>query len=95
MRIKNPVNYEFKVSKLKVMATITSDSYTLGEADGTHSDVNTRNMKHLNVESRVKERSYSTAWFRRNLLAPLTVCSSLNDVKEVGDILKLKKALKD
>ncbi|MCW4054213.1 MAG: hypothetical protein NWE84_04740 [Candidatus Bathyarchaeota archaeon] len=52
------------MSKLKGMTTITSDSYTLGEADGTHADVNTRNMKRLHVETIGKERGYSTAWFQ-------------------------------
>ncbi|TRO45857.1 hypothetical protein E2P30_00915 [Candidatus Bathyarchaeota archaeon] len=80
-----------KVGKLNGMSVITSDAYTLGEVDGAHTDINTWNITHLDID--LTKEATAELGFKKPFLGALTVCLPIGAVKKVGDVITLNQTL--
>ncbi len=80
-----------KVGNMNGMKVITADAFTLGEVDGTHVDLATWRLTHLDVEL-TKEATKELS-FKKPMFGSLKVSLPITAVKEVGDVMTLNKSL--
>ena len=73
------------------MKVITADAFTLGEVDGTHVDLTTWRLTHLDVE--LTKEATKELNFKKPMFGSLNVSLPIAAVKEVGDVMTLNKSL--
>jgi sporulation protein YlmC with PRC-barrel domain len=73
------------------MKVITADAFTLGEVDGTHTDMATWQITHLDVE--LTKEATKELNFKKPRFGSLKVSLPITAVKKVGDVITLNKSL--
>jgi sporulation protein YlmC with PRC-barrel domain len=80
-----------KVGTLNGKQLITADAYNLGEVDGTHADVGTWQITHIDVDL-TKEASKELN-FKKPMFGSVIVCVPVTAVNKVGDVITLNTTL--
>jgi sporulation protein YlmC with PRC-barrel domain len=82
-----------KANKLNGKKVVTSDAYTIGEVDGTHIDVSTLSITHLEVK--LTNEVLRELGFCKPFLGSIKVCLPINTVEKVEKMIMLNKSLSD
>lgn len=80
-----------KVGNLNGKQVITADAYDLGEVDGTHADVGTWQITHIDVD--LTKEAIRELNFKKPMFGSVTVCVPVTAVNKVGDVITLNTTL--
>jgi len=80
-----------KVGNLNGKQIITADAYTLGEVDGTHADLGTWQITHIDVD--LTKEAANELNFKKPMFGSVTVCVPVTAVNKVGDVITLNTTL--
>ena len=80
-----------KVGNLNGKQVITADAYTLGEVDGTHADVATWQITHIDVD--LTKEAANELNFKKPTFGSVTVCVPVTAINKVGDVITLNTTL--
>ena len=80
-----------KVGNLNGKQVITADAYNLGEVDGTHADIGTWQITHIDVD--LTKEAAKELNLKKPMFGSVTVCVPVTAVNKVGDVITLNTTL--
>jgi sporulation protein YlmC with PRC-barrel domain len=82
-----------EVGKLNGVKVITSNSFTLGEIEGSNVDTKSWRLTHLKIE--LTDEATRELGFSKPMFGSIKVCLPIENVAGFGDVVTLKNSLMD